>query len=120
MKTLALPTYQSFLNRKNQLPKNDHPIDEQTITTEKDTDRPPKKNSLFNPESPENLTLKECIIRGAFVMILPMLSTINWTYETYTLILIIPTIFYLEVTAFTMNCPIKALFSNYSHPSKFE
>ena len=33
---------------------------------------------------------------------------------------IAPSIFYLEVTAFTMYCPIKALFSNYSHPPKFE
>ena len=76
--------------------------------------------SWFNAEAPENLTVKEVIIRAALVITMPILSAIDWTYGTHIFYFIAPSIFYLEVTAFTMYCPIKALFSNYSHPPKFE
>jgi hypothetical protein len=120
MKTLALPAYQSFVHSKNKHAKSEVITNAQPDTKEKDGIKLETKASWFNPEASENLTVKECIIRAALVMTMPMLSAIDWNYGTHTLIFIIPAIFYLEVTAFTMNCPIKALFSNYSHPPKFE
>jgi hypothetical protein len=78
------------------------------------------KSEWFLKDSRENLTNTEAIIRGAFIITMPMLSAIDWDYGTHTMFFIAPVIFYLEVTAFTMYCPIKALFSNYIHPSHFE
>jgi hypothetical protein len=78
------------------------------------------KNKWFLKDSPENLTNTEAIIRVAFVITMPMLSAIDWNYGTHTMFFIVPVIFYLEVTAFTLYCPIKALFSKYIRPSNFE
>jgi hypothetical protein len=120
MKTLALPSYQSFVHTKNKRVKNQVTTEVQPETKEKDTIKLETKTSWLNDEASENLTVKECVIRAALVITMPMLSAIDWNYGTHTLIFIIPVIFYMEVTAFTMNCPIKALFSNYNHPPKFE
>lgn len=75
---------------------------------------------LFPEDTAENLSTTEAVIRGALVFTMPVLSAVDWNYHTHTMLMIAPVIFYLEVTAFTMYCPIKRLFSNYSHPSRIE
>ncbi|MEO3407836.1 hypothetical protein AAFN85_28210 [Mucilaginibacter sp. CAU 1740] len=75
---------------------------------------------LFPDDTAENLSTTEAVVRGAMVFTMPVLSAVDWNYHTHTMLLIAPVIFYLEVTAFTMYCPIKRLFSNYSHPSRIE
>ncbi|AYL96587.1 hypothetical protein [Mucilaginibacter celer] len=77
-------------------------------------------DKLFPEDTAENLSTTEAVIRGALVFTMPVLSAVDWNYQTHTMLLIAPVIFYLEVTAFTMYCPIKRLFSNYSHPSRIE
>jgi hypothetical protein len=118
MKTLALPPYISFVHKKNNRTKN--PVQVRLTVKPKIVSISKPATRWLNAEAPENLTVKEAIIRAALVMTMPMLSAIDWTYGTHTFYIIAPAIFYLEVTAFTMYCPIKALFSNYSHPPKFE
>jgi len=78
------------------------------------------KIKWFSADSPENMTVTEAVIRGGLVVIMPILSAIDWSYGTHILFYIAPVIFYLEVTTFTMFCPVKALFSNYNHPSHYE
>ncbi|MDN3550676.1 hypothetical protein [Mucilaginibacter aquaedulcis] len=78
------------------------------------------KHRWFAQDTPENLTVKGSVIRGALVFTMPVLSAIDWNLGTHTMYFIAPVIFYLEVTAFTMYCPVKALFSNYTHPSRYE
>jgi hypothetical protein len=78
------------------------------------------KINWFAEDSPENLSTAEAAIRGGLVVLIPILSAIDWNYGTHSMAFIAPVILYLEVTAFTMFCPIKALFSNYSHPSSYE
>jgi hypothetical protein len=90
------------------------------VTKENDVAVVKTKREWFLKDTPENLTNTEAIIRGAFIITMPMLSAIDWNYGTHTMLFIAPVIFYLEVTAFTMYCPIKALFSNYINPSHFE
>jgi len=75
---------------------------------------------FFPDDAPENLSTTEAVIRGALVFSMPALSAIDWNYHTHAMIIIAPVIFYLEVTAFTLYCPVKRLFSNYTHPSKYE
>ena len=75
---------------------------------------------IFPDDTAENLSTTEAVIRGALVFTMPVLSAVDWNYHTHTMLLVAPVIFYLEVTAFTMYCPIKRLFSNYSHPSHIE
>ncbi|EHQ24879.1 hypothetical protein [Mucilaginibacter paludis] len=118
MKTLALPPYNSFTHKKNKRPeKKVQPV---LAVKQKIVSKSKSAVRWFNAEAPENLSVKESVIRAAFVITLPMLSAIDWTYGTHLLYFIAPAIFYLEVTAFTMNCPIKALFSHDSHPPRFE
>jgi hypothetical protein len=78
------------------------------------------KINWFSEDSPENLTTTEAVIRGALIVLMPVLSAIDWNFGTHSMFFIAPVIFYLEVTAFTMVCPIKALFSDYSHPFRYE
>ena len=122
MKMLDLPPY--FKNNRAAKPaqfkfKEDKPV---AITTVKNADvtGTKTKNKWFNEDAPENLTVRESAIRGALVFIMPVLSAIDWNYGTHTMYFIAPVIFYLEVTAFTMYCPVKAMFSNYNHPSRYE
>ena len=120
MKTLTLPPLQAFLHRKNARSKN-HDRADLSVSDTKIKQLPKVKQvTWFNPDSTENLSVKEAIIRAAFVIMMPVLSAVDWNYHTHTLFFIVPVIFYLEVTAFTMYCPVKALFSNYSHPPKYE
>ncbi|WP_454801631.1 hypothetical protein [Mucilaginibacter phyllosphaerae] len=118
MKTLTLPPHPTFTHTQNN--RYNQPIVTVAVVNKAKTSAAQKAKTWFNADAPENLTIKEAIIRAAFVVTMPMLSAIDWTYGTHTLIFIIPVIFYLEVTAFTLSCPIKALFSNYSHPTKYE
>lgn len=79
------------------------------------------KTTWFPADTPENLSDKEAIIRLFLVVILPGISAaIAWNYNIYFIIPLVPIMFYLEITAFTLTCPIKKLFSNYQHPSKYE
>ncbi|MDB5147353.1 MAG: hypothetical protein JWQ57_1373 [Mucilaginibacter sp.] len=75
---------------------------------------------FFPDDAPENLSTTEAVIRGALVFTMPVLSSIDWNCHTHTMIIIAPLIFYFEVTAFTLYCPVKRLFSSYIHPSKYE
>jgi len=120
MKTLTLPPHPTFTHTKNNH-YSKQPIAKTVAIVEQEKPSAAKAaKTWFNAEAPENLTVKEAITRAAFVITMPMLSAIDWSYGTHTLIFIIPVIFYLEVTAFTLSCPIKALFSNYSHSTKYE
>lgn len=75
---------------------------------------------LFPADAPENLTNTEAAIRLLCLLCFPWLSYIDWTYHTYFMICLAPVLFYLEVTAFTLTCPVKRLFSNYTHASRVE
>jgi len=121
MKTLQLEQYPVKIKTGNAKSNRIAEIQQQpTVTVKTIAQTVKRKRGWFNEDAPENLTVKEAVIRGAFVILMPMLSAIDWHYGTYTLFFIAPIIFYLEVTAFTQMCPIKALFSNYTHPTKYE
>jgi hypothetical protein len=75
------------------------------------------KTGWFDKDAPQNLTYKGAGIRGILVVCMPGLSAIDWYLGTYTMIFIAPLIMYLAVTALTMTCPVKALFSDYKHKS---
>ncbi|MDP9076769.1 MAG: hypothetical protein M3O71_05045 [Bacteroidota bacterium] len=96
------------------------PVIASSIKKENDVVAVKPKSKWFLKNTSENLTNTEAIIRGALIITMPMLSAIDWNYGTHTMFFIAPVIFYLEVTAFTMYCPIKALFSNYGRSSHFE
>ena len=119
MKMLELPPYSK--NSRAVKPaqfKEDKPV---AVTTVKQAIAGTKtRYKWFAEDAPENLTVKEAVIRGALVFTMPVLSAVDWNYGTHTMYFIAPVIFYLEVTAFTMYCPIKAMFSNYTHPSRYE
>jgi len=122
MKMLELPPYSKNSRAVKQAQfkvQEDKPV---AITVVKDAHVAGTKNKYkwFAEDAPENLTVKEAVIRGALVFTMPMLSAIDWNYGTHTMYIIAPVIFYLEVTAFTLTCPIKAMFSNYNHPSRYE
>lgn len=118
MRTLSLPPYIAFIHKKrNRLKKNIQPDLKVKV---KPASALNTAFNWFNAEAPENLTIKEAIVRAALVVTMPMLSAIDWTYGTHTFYFIAPAIFYLEVTAFTMYCPIKAIFSNDSYAPRFE
>ena len=122
MKTLLLPP-----NPRDLTKNNVHEIKVNAphapVHTEAVNDKPAAGNflkRLFPDDAAENLSTTEAVIRGALVFTMPVLSSVDWNFHTHTMIFIAPIIFYLEVTAFTMYCPIKRLFSNYTHPSKYE
>lgn len=73
------------------------------------------KKGWFDKDAPQNLTSEGAAIRGILVVCMPPLSAIDWYCGTYTMIFIAPLIMYLAVTALTMTCPIKSLFSKYRH-----
>ena len=69
------------------------------------------KKGWFDKDSPQNLTYKEAGIRGIFVVCMPVLAAIDWNFHTHTMFFIAPFIMYLAVSALTMTCPVKELFS---------
>ncbi|RZJ76045.1 MAG: hypothetical protein EOO45_03675 [Flavobacterium sp.] len=72
-------------------------------------------------ETAENVGATEAIVRGLIIVLaLPVLVSLDWSLHTDLLIFIVPVLFYLEVTAFTMFCPIKLLFSTYRLPKQFD
>ncbi|RYE55619.1 MAG: DUF2892 domain-containing protein [Sphingobacteriales bacterium] len=72
-------------------------------------------------ETAENVGATEAIVRGlVIVLALPVLVSLDWSLHTDLLIFTVPVLFYLEVTAFTMFCPIKLLFSTYRLPKQFD
>ncbi|MBS7565689.1 hypothetical protein MTO98_02035 [Mucilaginibacter sp. SMC90] len=73
------------------------------------------KKGWFDKDAPQNLTSKEAMIRGILVVTMPALSAIDWYCGTHTIYILAPVLFYLEVTALTMTCPIKSIFSKYRH-----
>jgi len=69
-----------------------------------------KKKTWTIAETRENLSTGEAIFRGVMIVLgLPVLMIIDWSFHTDTLVYSIPVFFYLEITAFIMYCPIKAL-----------
>lgn len=122
MKTLQLPPDPRDL-AKNKIRKADTELKEAPVQSVAEHPKPVLDNFLkrfFPDDAPENLSTTEAVIRGAMVFTMPVLSSIDWNYHTHAMIIIAPVIFYLEVTAFTLYCPVKRLFSNYTHPSKYE
>ncbi|MFS2185751.1 hypothetical protein ACCC92_03695 [Mucilaginibacter sp. Mucisp84] len=122
MKTLQLPPDSRDL-AKNRIRKADTQLKRAVVPPIAKYSKPVSDNFLkrfFPDDSPENLSTTEAVIRGALVFTMPVLSSIDWNYHTHAMIIIAPVIFYLEVTAFTLYCPVKRLFSNYTHPSKYE
>jgi thioredoxin reductase (NADPH) len=69
------------------------------------------KKGWFDKDAPQNLTYKEAGIRGIFVVCMPVLSAIDWNLHTHTMLFIAPLITYFAVSALTMTCPVKELFS---------
>ncbi|QJD96072.1 hypothetical protein HH214_09390 [Mucilaginibacter robiniae] len=69
----------------------------------------------FDKDAPQNLTSKGAALRAILVVCMPALSAIDWYLGTYTMIFFAPLTMYLAVTALTMTCPVKELFSNYRH-----
>jgi hypothetical protein len=124
MKTLALPSEPVSATREERKQR----YAEQLATIKNLSKSPlepkaeskPKTAWLEEATSRENLTDKEAIIRGFFIVTMPILSAVAWYYDTYFILLLVPVLFYLEITAFTLYCPIKALFSNYRRPIKIE
>ncbi|UOE47160.1 DUF2892 domain-containing protein [Mucilaginibacter sp. SMC90] len=122
MKILQLPPDPRDL-AKSRRQKVDIELDKAPVRQEVKQPKPVLDNFLkryFPDDSPENLSTTEAVIRGAMVFTMPILSSIDWNYHTHAMIIIAPVIFYLEVTAFTLYCPVKKMFSNYTHPSKYE
>ncbi|WP_413666962.1 hypothetical protein ACEN9X_20825 [Mucilaginibacter sp. Mucisp86] len=122
MKTLQLPPDPRDL-AKNKTHEADTELKKASVQPTARYSQPVLDNFLkrfFPDDSPENLSTTEAVIRGALVFTMPVLSSIDWNYHTHAMIIIAPVIFYLEVTAFTLYCPVKRLFSNYTHPSKYE
>jgi hypothetical protein len=78
------------------------------------------KTKWFVKYRRENLTFAEALIRGTLVMLIPVLSAIDWSYGMHTMFYVAPIICYSEVTAFAMTCPIKSLFTNYRNPADNE
>lgn len=73
------------------------------------------QNSQLAADGSQNLTGTEAVIRAIFVVVSPSFSAIDWYMGTHTLYFIAPLIIYFALTALTMNCPIKALFSKYRY-----
>ena len=69
------------------------------------------KTGWFDKDAPQNLSYREAGIRGILVVCMPALSAIDWYLGTHTMIFIAPLIMYLAITALTMTCPVKALFT---------
>lgn len=84
------------------------------VTKNKGNSPAKPKIKWFAADSPENLTVNEAVIRGLMVYTIPVLSAVDWNGGIHTMFFIAPVIFYLEFTAFSMFCPIKAWFNNYS------
>jgi len=71
-------------------------------------------------DNSENLSFTQAALRASAVISMPLiLSAIDWSFHIDILIFIIPVMFYFEVTAFTMYCPIKAIFTNYKLPKQY-
>lgn len=68
------------------------------------------KRSLFDKDSVQNLNGWEAGLRGVLVVFMPFLCSIDLYNGTNTMFFIAPVIFYLEVTALTLTCPIKSIF----------
>lgn len=75
----------------------------------------------FSHDTMENLTFTQAALRGAALIVMPLsLSLFDSSYHTDILPFIVPVMFYLEVTAFTMYCPIKAIFSSQRIPEQYD
>lgn len=75
----------------------------------------------FNHETPENLTFIQAGMRGGALIVMPLILLIfDSSLHTDVLPFLVPVMFYLEVTAFTMYCPIKAIFSAEKLPEQFD
>lgn len=72
-----------------------------------------RHRSWFDKDAPQNLKVKEALFRAMQVVFLPAASGIDWVYGTSTMYILAPILFYLEVTALTLTCPIKELFHRY-------
>lgn len=122
MKTLELPAYPGKLkSSSDQNVKTNEPVAVKPAKVKSTALAISKHRTIWlNPESRENVSVKEAVVRGALVVTGPMLSAIDWYNGTHTLYFIVPVLFYLEVSAFTLYCPIKALFSSYRQPIKYE
>jgi hypothetical protein len=71
------------------------------------------QSGWFDKDAPQNLTYKDAAIRGILVVCMPTRSAIDWYLHLHTMIFIAPLIMYLAVTALTMTCPVKALFTRF-------
>ncbi|MGN8055046.1 hypothetical protein ACTJKN_02160 [Pedobacter sp. 22163] len=75
----------------------------------------------FNHETPENLTFIQAGLRGGALILMPLILLIfDSSLHTDVLPFLVPVMFYLEVTAFTMYCPIKAFISTEKLPEQFD
>ena len=73
------------------------------------------KTGWFDKDAPQNLSYKEAGIRAIIVVFMPTLSAIDWYLHTHTMIFIAPLTMYLAVSALTMTCQVKALFTKDKH-----
>jgi len=93
----------------------------QSIRQEKTSCRLRDLLGWFNHDTPENLTIMQGGVRGGALIIMPLvLLILDSSFHTDVLPFLVPVMFYLEVTAFTMYCPIKAIFSPEQRPEQFD
>jgi hypothetical protein len=66
------------------------------------------KTKWFTEDMCGNLTVTEALIRASLVIIMPILSAIDYNFVTHFMYYLAPIILYSEVTVITMTCPIKS------------
>jgi len=121
MKLPELPELPPYPERHHKNPQQ-KPVIEPVVpmAAPPETEQPPKKKFWLFKDSKENLSKKEIIFRAASIFLLLPVVALDWYFGTKIVYVLVPTLFYLEVTAFTSYCPIKAIFSDDSEPIKYE
>jgi hypothetical protein len=77
---------------------------------------PVKYNEVESDTAGENITIKNALIRILLIPGLAFTSAIAWDVDPYYIIILAPTVFYLIFTAFTLYCPLTALWYTIIHP----
>lgn len=117
MELPELPPHPEKPHKKKAYKPVEEPVAPSIVQPE--SEEPKKKSWLFK-DSKENLSKKEIVFRAASIFLLLPVVAIDWYFGTKIVYVLVPTLFYLEVTAFTSYCPIKAIFSDDSEPIKYE
>jgi len=119
MKTLNLSSVTFARDERNL--KNESVVEKPVVKQAKKDNIIGIVSKWFNHDTPENISFTEAAVRGVAVILMPLtLSAFDWSFHTDALPFVVPVMFYLEVTAFTMYCPIKAMFTHKRLPEQFD